>query len=507
MPFAPLAGLLLMALTTSQPPASGERRVLPSPKPPATAAPRATVSGAPSVAPRTPQPSPQGGAPRLPTAQEMRDSAPPAVVSWERITWAIEQGLQPVEIDRLRRFGCIPGRLMPATYARLFRALALWKLGDDERDRRIDSWRCGTGQPAPAPVKPKATPGPAARKPSTKAPAKSSVRTAVPTSAARSGKTGSPPPSGRTPPRSAAGAAGGAASASASARAGAAGAQGAGPVMAPPVARPPAPGRPSGGGAGADTTVLLSVVSSVGSLPVSVNRIPQGTAPVSQRVPRGRLVAVTVGEGGLRRDTTLYVSGRHDLVVTIERGPATSDRPSGAPLPTASALTRTAVEAELGMALPPLPRQPVMPTMRTPRGARTDLYWSLAVAGVAALASSPHCRTQATAPAPYGGTYTGSYHPAGTFVPSAFLLCTSAIGLTAGAVSYPIFRIFSRFANEGERSRYVADSASLQQRQAAYVQVARVRQSMVDSAFAQRQQERGMPALRWRVDTIPRRLP
>jgi hypothetical protein len=30
---------------------------------------------------------------------------------------------------------------------------------------------------------------------------------------------------------------------------------------------------------------------------------------------------------------------------------------------------------------------------------------------------------------------------------------------------------------------------------------------MVDSAFAQRQQERGMPALRWRVDTIPRRLP
>jgi hypothetical protein len=457
----------------------------------------------------------------------MRDSAPPAVVSWERITWAIEQGLQPVEIDRLRRFGCIPGRLMPATYARLFRALAMWKLGDDERDRRIDSWRCGTGQPAPAPAKPKATPGPAARKPaakpstkapaksstkaparsSAKAPAKPSVRTAAPTSAARSGKAGSAPPSGRTPSRSAAGVADGAASASASARAGAAGGQGAGAVMAPPVARPPAPGRPSGGGGGADTTVLLSVVSSVGSLPVSINRMPQGTAPVSQRVPRGRLVAIAVGEDGLRRDTTLFVSGRHDLVVTIERGPATPDRLSGAPLPTASALTRTAVEAELGMALPPLPRQPVMPTMRTPRGARTDLYWSLAVAGVAALASSPHCRTQATAPAPYGGTYTGTYHPAGTFVPSAFLLCTSAIGLTAGAVSYPIFRIFSRFANEGERSRYVADSASLQQRQAAYVQVVRVRQSMVDSAFAQRQQERGMPALRWRVDTIPRRLP
>ena len=228
---------------------------------------------------------------------------------------------------------------------------------------------------------------------------------------------------------------------------------------------------------------------------------------MSQRVPRGRLVAIAVGEGGQRRDTTLYVTGRHDLVVTVERGNAALDRSAGAPLPVPSALTRSAVEAEIAMALPPLPRQPVMPTMRTPRGARTDLYWSLAVAGVAALASSPHCRTQATAPTPYGGTYTGTYHPAGTFVPSAFLLCTSAIGVTAGAVSFPLFRIFSRFANEGERSRYVADSASLQQRQAAYVQVARVRQSMVDSAFAQRQQERGMPLLRWRVDTIPRRLP
>jgi hypothetical protein len=92
-------------------------------------------------------------------------------------------------------------------------------------------------------------------------------------------------------------------------------------------------------------------------------------------------------------------------------------------------------------------------------------------------------------------------------VPSAFLLCTSAIGLTFGAVSYPIFRIFSRFANEGERRRYVADSASLPQRQAGYAQMARTRQSLVDSAFERRQQERGMPLLRWRVDTLPRRLP
>jgi hypothetical protein len=507
MPFAPWVGLMMMALVVPQPPASGERRGGAPPAAPTTTAPRSTATGAPSATPRAPQSTPPGGAQRLPTAQELRDSTPPAVVSWERITWAIEQGLQPVEIDRLRRFGCIPGRLMPATYARLFRALALWKLSDDERDRRIDSWRCGTGQPAPASVKPRATPKSATRKPVAKAPNKAPVRTPSPTAAVRSGRAGAAPVSGRSSPRSASGMADGVASASASARAGAAGAPGAGSVMAPPVARPPAPSRPSAGNAGADTTVLLSVVSSVGSLPVFVNRMPQGAAPVSQRVPRGRLVAIAVGEGGARRDTTLYVTGRHDLVVTIERGSATPDRTSGAPLPVASALTRTAVEAEISMALPPLPRQPVMPTMRTPRGARTDLYWSLAVAGVAALASSPHCRTQATSPAPYGGTYTGTYHPAGTFVPSAFLLCTSAIGITSGAVSYPIFRIFSRFANEGERSRYVADSASLQQRQAAYVQVARVRQSMVDSALAQRQQERGMPLLRWRVDTIPRRLP
>ncbi len=507
MPLAPWVGLVMMVLAVPQPPASGERRVVASPTAPATTAPRSAPTSAPGATPRTPQPTPPGGAQRLPTAQELRDSTPPAVVSWERITWAIEQGLQPVEIDRLRRFACIPGRLMPATYARLFRALALWKLNDDERDRRIDSWRCGTGQPAPAPAKPKATPKAAARKPTAKAPAKAPARTPATTSASRRGGAGDVAGTGRSPSGGATGRADGTASASASARAGAAGTQGAVPVMAPPVARPPAPSRPSAGGAGADTTVLLSVVSSVGSLPVSINRIPQGAAPVSQRVPRGRLVAIAVGEEGQRRDTTLYVTGRHDLVVTVERGNTSLDRPAGAPLPVASALTRSAVEAEISMALPLLPRQPVMPTMRTPRGARTDLYWSLAVAGVAALASSPHCRTQATAPAPYGGTYTGTYHPAGTFVPSAFLLCTSAIGITSGAVSYPIFRIFSRFANEGERSRYVADSASLQQRQAAYVQVARVRQSMVDSAFAQRQQERGMPLLRWRVDTIPRRLP
>ena len=479
---------MALVLVMAQPPASRERR---SP-------------AGPGIQPRAPQSAPA----RVPAAGEVRDSTPPAVVSWERITWSIEQGLQPVEIDRLRRFSCIPGRLMPATYARLFRALGLWKLNDDERDRRIDRWRCGTGQAAPTPArtqtqsKAKGAPARSAKRP----PGRSSTKAPAKTSPSRpGGASSSAPPrsatsdAGRIAPTTAANARGRTPSAGTDARSSA--------VAMASGGAPAAPTRPQAGTAASDTTVQLTVVSAGGRLPVALNRTPLGMSPISRRVPRGRLLTIAVGEGDQYQDTTLYVTGRHDLVVTVERGYPVGEQRAGAPLPTASALTRSTVESEIIMTLPVLPPQPVVPSMRTPRGARTDLYWSLAVSGVAALSSSRHCRTQATAPDPYGGTFTGTYHAAGTFVPSAFLLCTSAIGLTSGAVSYPIFRIFSRFANEGERRRYVADSASLPQRQAAYVQMARTRQSMVDSAFERRQQEHGMPLLRWRVDTLPRRLP
>ncbi|MBU6366959.1 MAG: PEGA domain-containing protein, partial [Gemmatimonadetes bacterium] len=264
----------------------------------------------------------------------------------------------------------------------------------------------------------------------------------------------------------------------------------------------------SSSGAVADTSVLLSVLSSVPGVTVMVNRVTLGATPVSVRVPRGRLATILAADGDVRRDTVLYVSGRHDLVVTVEREGPAAERGAGAPLPVASALSRSSLETEMAYVLPPLPRQPVVASMRTPRGARTDLYWSLAVAGIASLASSPHCRRQATAPEPYGGTYTGSYHPAGTFVPSAFLLCGTAIGLTAGAASFPVFRIFSRFANDGARTQYLTDSASFPQRQAAFLQLRQMRESMIDSVYRQRQAEAfGSARLRWRVDTIPRRLP
>lgn len=254
--------------------------------------------------------------------------------------------------------------------------------------------------------------------------------------------------------------------------------------------------------------MLLSVLSNVSALDVSVNRVPLGGTPVSLRVPRGRLAAISVADGAQRRDTVVFVTGRHDLVVTVERAVGGAERAAGAPLPVAAALSRSVVEAELALVLPPLPRQPSVPALRTPRSARSDLYWSLAVAGIASLVSSPHCRRQATAPEPYGGTYTGDYHPAGTFVPSAFLLCGTAIGLTSGAASYPIFRIFSRFANDGARSQYLSDSASYPQRQASYAQVRQLRESMVDSVFRQRAGDvPGAALLRWRVDTLPRRLP
>jgi hypothetical protein len=258
----------------------------------------------------------------------------------------------------------------------------------------------------------------------------------------------------------------------------------------------------------ADTTVLLSVVSAVAPLPVTVNRLRYGTSPISLRVPRGRLVAITVGEGAQRRDTSLFVTGRHDLVVTLEAGGSLPTGGGAGPIPSASALTAVSLDAELGAALPALPREPVFPTAQSPRGARTDLYWSLAVAGIASLASSGHCRRQATSPQPYGGTYTGTYHPPGTFVPSAFLLCGTTIGVTVGAASFPVFRIFSRFANDGARRRYVTDSVSYPQRVRAFAQIRQQRQLVVDSAMKDRRRGgAGAATLRWRVDTIPRRLP
>jgi hypothetical protein len=456
----------------------------------------------------------------------MRDSAPPAVVSWERITWAIEQGLQPVEIDRLRRFGCIPGRLMPATYTRLFRALALWKLNDDERDRRIDSWRCGTGQPAPAATKRKVG-SVSKRQPPPKASVLGSGSKGGASSSGRDGKpTPASKPSASRSTRGSAGASGGgkggvpstsaggggasgtatSARGSASARAASTSVSGSGVQVAPPVARPPAPVR-GASAAGVDTTVSLSVLSMVAPLPVTVNRLRLGTSPVSLRVPRGRLVTVTVGEGVQRRDTSLYVTGRHDLVVTIESGGSIAAGGGAVPVASASALTAVSVEAELGAVLPPLPREPVFPTAQTPRGARTDVYWSLTAAGIASLASSGHCRRQATSPEPYGGTYTGTYHPPGTFVPSAFLLCGTAIGVTVGAASFPVFRLVSRFVNDGARRRYVADSVSYPQRVRAFAQIRQQRQVLVDSALRDRRRVGGAGSLRWRVDTLPRRLP
>jgi hypothetical protein len=254
--------------------------------------------------------------------------------------------------------------------------------------------------------------------------------------------------------------------------------------------------------------VTLSVVSAVAPLPVTINRLRLGTSPVSLRVPRGRLVAITVGEGVQRRDTSLYVTGRHDLVVTIEPGGSIATGGVAGPVASASALTAVSMEAELGAVLPALPREPVFPTAQSPRGARTDLYWSLAAAGIASLASSGHCRRQATSPNPYGGTYTGTYHPPGTFVPSAFLLCGTAIGVTVGAASFPVFRIVSRFANDGARRRYVADSVSYPQRVRAFAQIRQQRQVLVDSALRDRRRGGGGGgSLRWRVDTLPRRLP
>lgn len=444
-----------------------------------------------------------------PASPSPRDTAPATPVSWERIAWAIEQGLQPVEIDRLRRYRCIPGRLMPATYSRLFNALALWRLGDDDRVARIDSWRCDGGVSASRrpsasgraaagaakgaggrgqPVKPKAGGTAAKKAPPSRAGQAGASSKAAPRTTAR-------PPATSSATRSLA--------SSASSTRGTGGVRGA-------AGSPPSAGIPSQSPAPIarpDTTVSLSVLSTVGSLPVTVNRVAVGRTPVALPVPKARLVAIAVGEGRQRRDTTVYITGRHDVVVTVDRGRPEAVQ-GGAPLPTAAALTRASVESELAAVLPPLPPEPVLPTRRSVRGARTDLYWSLAVTGVASLASSAHCRRQATAPEPYGGTYTGTYHPAGTFVPSAFLLCSSAIGVTAGAASFPLFRIFSRFANDGVRRRYQVDSASFPQRRDAYRQLRQLRTASVDSALAMRRVETGAaPALRWRVDTVPRRRP
>jgi len=153
----------------------------------------------------------------------------------------------------------------------------------------------------------------------------------------------------------------------------------------------------------------------------------------------------------------------------------------------AAGLRRDQVERELASVLPMVPAVPVKPALPVVRELRTDAWWSFAAGGTASLAAAALCRNRATAPKPYGGTYQGTYHAAGSFVPSAFLVCTSSVLLSTAVVALPVLRTHAFMRYRDKMRGFAVDTVRYSASQRAYQEALRARAAIVDSVWAQRQ--------------------
>ena len=149
-------------------------------------------------------------------------------------------------------------------------------------------------------------------------------------------------------------------------------------------------------------------------------------------------------------------------------------------------IQREQVERDLMVTFPPLPTIPPSPLRPSLREFRTDAWWSLAAGGTASIISATFCRRRATAPQPYGGTYGGKYHVAGSFVASSFLVCTSSMLLSTAVLTLPVLRTQARVKYRADVHRFDEDTLKVTSTQRAYNEAVRARAAMVDSAWKAR---------------------
>ena len=359
----------LMVVTASAAPAGAD--AAPAWQPPAPS--KARAKG-------TPQPAPSST-----TRRPSTKTSPSAgqTLTWDRAAWGIETGLRPIEIDRLRRLRCIPGKLTPATETRLRRALDRWDLTPAAKTARIASWTCG----APS-ARSSASKAGSTRKPVSKAGAKGAAK--------------------------------------------------------------PTP-----------KAVAKSTASST---------VKSGTGAAGRSVPASRPVVPSPAPATRAATGSLSLNGTSSSSSTV----------------LVAEIQREQVERDLMVTFPPLPTIPPSPLRPSLREFRTDAWWSLAAGGTASIISATFCRRRATAPQPYGGTYGGKYHVAGSFVASSFLVCTSSMLLSTAVLTLPVLRTQARVKYRADVHRFDEDTLKVTSTQRAYNEAVRARAAMVDSAWKAR---------------------
>jgi len=336
----------------------------------------------------TPQPAPSSTT-RPPSTKTSPSTG--QTLTWDRAAWGIETGLRPIEIDRLRRLRCIPGKLTPATETRLRRALDRWDLTPAAKTARIASWTCGAPSARSSASKAQST-----RKPVSKAGAKGAAK---PTAKATGKATAKSP---------------------------------------------------------AKATASSTVKS--------------GTGAVGRSVPASRPAMPSPAPATRPATGSLSLNSRSSSSSTV----------------LVAEIQREQVERDLMVTFPPLPTIPLSPLRPSLREFRTDAWWSLAAGGTASIISATFCRRRATAPQPYGGTYGGKYHVAGSFVASSFLVCTSSMLLSTAVLTLPVLRTQARVKYRADVHRFDEDTLKVTSTQRAYNEAVRARAAMVDSAWKAR---------------------
>lgn len=224
----------------------------------------------------------------------------------------------------------------------------------------------------------------------------------------------------------------------------------------------------------------LAIQSDDPSDQVTVNNDVIGRVPQTLDLTPGPTYRIRIGEGADARDTLISVRPR--WAVSLRKTRTVVDIP-GPPVPTLAELQQL---LEIGGTLPELPVVPPNPAMprRPSRGA--TLLLALAAGGGAFAASAGPCQSMATAPAPDGGSFGGTYYAPGTLVAQVKTACS---GAAAGGAFLGTAMLASFIKRAAYRSATSARETAMEEIARLSVQRAnlqRQRQMSLDSALAER---------------------